>query len=70
MDKKDLYMTLGELLRTYSGSEIDKALENIYKLYEAENCMGETISIKQLKKGKEYKDALSKKKSNNRSRSD
>ena len=62
MDKKDLYMTIGELLQTYKPVEILHCVENIYSLHTAENCMGEQITTKQLKKGKEYKDALSKKK--------
>ena len=55
-------MTIGELLQTYKPVEILHCVENIYSLHTAENCMGEQITTKQLKKGKEYKDALSKKK--------
>ena len=58
MDKKDLYMTLGELLRVYSAQDIDNALDNITQLYIAENKMGKITKLK------ENKNATSKKKGN------
>ena len=53
MDKKDLYMSLIELLKTYSPDEIQTGLKN---------CMTKTITIKQINKEKENKNASSKKK--------
>lgn len=70
MDKKDLHITIAELLKNYQGDEIVEALNNIYELNVAENCMGQDITIKQFKLGKEINDAFSKKKSNNSRRSD
>lgn len=40
MDKKDLYMTLSELLGNYTRADIDDALDGIIKLYQAEYAMG------------------------------
>ena len=59
MDKKDLYMTLAELLRNYTVSDIDKAISNVSKLYIAEANMGNITTIK------EKKNASSKKKTYN-----
>ena len=61
MDNKDLYMTVSELLQNYSYDDILDAVENIAKLHQAEVCMAEKITPKQLKKGQEY-NASSKKK--------
>tara|TARA_Y100000114_G_scaffold155074_1_gene178426 strand:- start:1674 stop:1847 length:174 start_codon:yes stop_codon:yes gene_type:complete len=57
MDKKDLYMTLAELLNNYTRADIDDAFDNIAKLYVAESVMGN--------KKKEIKYASSKKKTIN-----
>lgn len=59
MDKKDLYMALAELLRTYTVSDIDKAISNVSKLYLAEANMGNITKIKG------EKNATSKKKTYN-----
>jgi len=63
MDKKDLYMTVGELLKSYTPEDINNAIDDIVKLYNAEGVMGN--KIKQLNKHKENINATSKKKSNN-----
>ena len=58
MDKKDLYMTIGELLRVYSAQDIDNCLDHITKLYIAESNMGKITKLKG------EKNATSKKKGN------
>jgi hypothetical protein len=35
MDKKDLYMTVGELLKSYTPEDINNAIDDIVKLYNA-----------------------------------
>jgi hypothetical protein len=60
MDKKDLYMTVGELLKSYTPEDINNAIDGIVKLYNAEGVMGN--KIKQLNKHKENINAIGKKK--------
>ena len=57
MDKKDLYMTLGELLNNYTSDDIVKALNEIMQLNTSEGVMGLKII-----KNERIKHAIGKKK--------
>ena len=64
MDKKDLYMAIGELLNNYTSDDIVEALNEIMQLNTSEGVMGLKII-----KNERIKHAICKKKSDNSSRS-
>ena len=64
MDKKDLYMAIGELLNNYTSDDIVEALNEIMQLNTSEGVMGLKII-----KNERIKHAIGKKKSDNTSRS-